>query len=61
VRTYATDRLALFVAERHRRARSYGWRAVVYRSPGRHGRINLDGSVVAQGTAGRGGKADCRR
>jgi RNA-directed DNA polymerase len=33
MRTYATDRLALFVAKRHRRARSYGWRAVGYRSP----------------------------
>jgi RNA-directed DNA polymerase len=47
VRTYATDRLALFVAKRHRRARSYGWRAVVYRSPDRYGLINLNGSVVA--------------
>lgn len=47
MRTYATDRLALFVAKRHRRARSYGWRAVVYRSPDRYGPINLNGSVVA--------------
>jgi Reverse transcriptase (RNA-dependent DNA polymerase)/Group II intron, maturase-specific domain len=47
MRTYATDRLALFVAKRHRRARSYGWRAVVYRSPDRYGLINLNGSVVA--------------
>jgi RNA-directed DNA polymerase len=47
VRTYATDRLALFVAKRHRRARAYGWRAVVYRSPDRYGLINLNGSVVA--------------
>ena len=46
-RTYATDRLALFVAKRHRRARAYGWRAVVYRSPDRYGLINLNGSVVA--------------
>jgi hypothetical protein len=47
VTTYATDRLTLFVAKRHRRARSYGWRAVVYRSPDRYGLINLNGSVVA--------------
>jgi RNA-directed DNA polymerase len=47
MRTYATDRLAFFVAKRHRRARSYGWRAVVYRSPDRYGLINLNGSVVA--------------
>jgi group II intron reverse transcriptase/maturase len=47
MRTYATDRLALFVAKRHRRAWSYGWHAVVYRSPDRYGLINLNGSVVA--------------
>ena len=47
VRTHATGRLALLVAKRHRRARSYGWRAVVYRSPDRYGLINLNGSVVA--------------
>lgn len=47
MRTYATDRLALFVAKRHRRAWAYGWRAVVYRSPDRYGLINLNGSVVA--------------
>jgi RNA-directed DNA polymerase len=45
--TYATDRLALFVAKRHRRGWSYGWRAVVYRSPDRFRLINLNGSVVA--------------
>ena len=47
VSTYANDRLALFVAKRHQRARAYGWRAVVYRSPDRFGLINLNGSVVA--------------
>jgi hypothetical protein len=47
VRTYATDRLALLVAKRHRRTPAYGWRAVVYRSPDRDGLINLIGSVVA--------------
>ena len=47
VRTHATGRLALLVAKRHRGARSYGWRAVVYRSPDRYGLIDLSGSVVA--------------
>jgi RNA-directed DNA polymerase len=45
--TYATDRLALLMAKRHRRTRSYGWWAVVHRSPDRFGLINLNGSVVA--------------
>jgi hypothetical protein len=57
VRTYATDRLALFVAKRQRRSRSYGWRVVVYRSPDRYGLINLNGSVVAPGPTGRGGRS----
>ena len=47
ISTYATDRLALLVAKRHKRARAYGWRAVVYRSPDRYGLTNLNGSVVA--------------
>jgi group II intron reverse transcriptase/maturase len=61
VRTYATDRFALFVAKRHRRARPYGWRAVVYRSPDRYGLINLNGSVVAPRPNRPGGTAECRR
>jgi hypothetical protein len=61
VSTYATDRLALFVAKRHRRARSYGRRAVVYRSPDRYGLINLNGSVVAPRPNRPGGTAECRR
>jgi RNA-directed DNA polymerase len=47
VRNHATERLALFVARRHRRARGYGWRTVLYRSPDRFGLVNLNGSVVA--------------
>jgi group II intron reverse transcriptase/maturase len=45
--TYATARLALLMAKRHRRTRSYGWWAVVHRSSDRFGLINLNGSVVA--------------
>ena len=46
VRNYALDRLALFVAKRHQRTRSYGWWAVAYQ-PGQLGLIDLAGSVVA--------------
>ena len=45
--TYATDRLALLMAKRHRRTRGYGWWAVVHRSVDRFGLINLNGRVVA--------------
>ena len=57
VRTHATGRLALLVAKRHRRARSYGWRAVVYRSRDRYGLIDLSGSVARRGPTGRGGRS----
>jgi len=46
IRNYALDRLALFVAKRHQRTRSYGWWAVAYQ-PGQLGLIDLAGSVVA--------------
>ena len=45
--TYATDRLALLMAKRHKRTRRYGWWTVVHRSPDRFGLINLNGTVVA--------------
>jgi|SRR5665213_2161440 len=45
--TYATGRLALLIAKRHRRSRGYGWWTVVHRSPDRLGLINLNGHVVA--------------
>jgi Group II intron, maturase-specific domain len=61
VRTHATGRLALLVAKRHRRARSHGWRAVVYRSPDRYGLIDLSGSVVAPRPTRRSGKGEHRR
>ena len=44
---YALDRLARFLAKRHKRSRGYGWRAVAYQSPNRLGLINLNGTIVA--------------
>jgi RNA-directed DNA polymerase len=45
--TYALARLALFVAKRHKKPRSYGWLRVAYQSPDRLGLINLNGRVIA--------------
>ena len=45
--TYALARVALFVAKRHKKPRSYGWLMVAYESPNRMGLINLNGRVVA--------------
>ena len=60
--TYATDRLALFMAKRHKRTRRYGWWTVVHRSPDRFGLINLNGTVVApRPTRPRHRKTECRR
>ncbi|MFQ5381836.1 MAG: group II intron reverse transcriptase/maturase [Dehalococcoidia bacterium] len=47
IMTYTTERLARFVAKRHRRSARYGWWTVVHRSPDRLGLINLHGCVVA--------------
>ena len=44
---YALDRIARFVAKRHKRSRGYGWKAVAYQSPNRLGLINLNGTIVA--------------
>src|SRR5919109_1350142 len=44
---YALDRIARFVAKRHKRGRGYGWKAVAYQSPNRLGLINLNGTIVA--------------
>jgi group II intron reverse transcriptase/maturase len=44
---YAVNRLARFVAKRHKRSWRYGWQAVAYRSPDRLGLINLNGTIVA--------------
>ena len=44
---YAVDRLARFVAKRHKRSWGYGWKVVAYQSPDRLGLINLNGTIVA--------------
>jgi RNA-directed DNA polymerase len=46
ISTYARLRIALFVARRHERPRSFGW-ALVFHSPSELGLISLNGSVVA--------------
>jgi RNA-directed DNA polymerase len=46
IRRYALMRIALFVAKRHQRGRSWGF-AQVYRSPVSLGLVSLDGIVVA--------------
>lgn len=46
IRAYALMRLALFVAKRHRRRRSWGF-AQLYRSPVQLGLVSLNGTVVA--------------
>ena len=46
IRKYALMRIALFVAKRHKRGRSWGF-AMLYRSPGSLGLISLNGIVVA--------------
>jgi RNA-directed DNA polymerase len=46
IRRYAELRLALFVAKRHDRTRSFGW-AVLFNSPRQLGLISLNGIVVA--------------
>src|SRR5918994_6995386 len=44
---YAQDRIARFVAKRHKRNWGYGLMVVVYQSPDRLGLINLEGTLVA--------------
>jgi group II intron reverse transcriptase/maturase len=46
IRTYAKLRIALLLAKRHGRPRSFGW-ALVFQSPDSMGLVRLDGSVVA--------------
>ena len=43
---YAIDRLAIFVAKRHKRGRRFGWWVVACQSPNRLGLIDLNGIVV---------------
>jgi group II intron reverse transcriptase/maturase len=47
IRSYAIQRLTLFVAKRHKQHRTYGWKVVVHLSPDALGLISLDGWVVA--------------
>ena len=46
IRKYAVMRVALFIAKRHQRGRSWGF-AQVYRSPNSLGLISLNGTVIA--------------
>lgn len=62
IMTYATGRVARFVAKRHRRSSRYGWWAVVHGSPDRLGLLNLE--RMGRRTPpqlGLAGKAECRR
>jgi RNA-directed DNA polymerase len=47
IRQYARMRLALFVSKKHRRSRSFGWRALVALSPDESGLTSLYGITVA--------------
>ena len=51
ISTYARLRIALFVARRHGRPRSFGW-ALLFNSPNDLGLISLNGRVVAPRPAG---------
>ena len=43
---HAVNRLAIFVANHHRRDRRFGWWAVARQSPDRYGLIDLNGTIV---------------
>ncbi len=47
IRLYAVDRLARFIAKRHKRSWRYGWKVVAFQSPDFLGLISLHGIVVA--------------
>ncbi|WP_131771109.1 group II intron maturase-specific domain-containing protein [Candidatus Protofrankia californiensis] len=47
MQTYALHRAAIFVANRHKRSRAWGWRVVAYASPDHFGLLNLAGTVLA--------------
>jgi RNA-directed DNA polymerase len=47
IRNYALGRLAIFVANRTKKPRTYGWKVIAYLSPNNLGLINLNGSVLA--------------
>ena len=46
ITVHAINRLAGFVAKRHKHHRSYGWLVVAYQSPDRIGLINLNGTII---------------
>jgi group II intron reverse transcriptase/maturase len=47
ISNHVTNRLALFVAKRHKRPREYGWSVIAFQSPDRMGLLSLQGIVVA--------------
>jgi RNA-directed DNA polymerase len=47
ISNHAAGRLALFMAKRHKRRRSYGWSVLAVQSPNRLGLIDLSGIVIA--------------
>jgi hypothetical protein len=47
MQTYALHRLTIFIANRYKRTRAWGWRVVVYVSPDHFGLLHLDGTVIA--------------
>jgi hypothetical protein len=52
---YALERLAGFVAKRHKRSRIWGMRLVTCGSPDNFGLITLCGTVIPPGRSGPGG------
>ncbi|HSD31936.1 MAG TPA: group II intron reverse transcriptase/maturase [Gemmatimonadales bacterium] len=62
IRLHAVNRLARFIAKRHKRGWRYGWKVVVHQSPDYCGLISLHGIVVApQAQPALAGQAECRR
>lgn len=47
IRSYALQRLAIFIGKRHKRSRRFGLSVVAYQSPDQCGLISLNGTVVA--------------
>jgi RNA-directed DNA polymerase len=47
IRQFTISRLGIFMANRHKKSRSYGWHFVAYLSPDQLGLININGSVVS--------------
>jgi hypothetical protein len=47
IRLYAVERLARFVAKRHKRSWRFGWKVVVHQSPDYLGLVSLQGIVAA--------------